>query len=70
MGRYQPWSNGKVGLNGISYFSMNAWQVAALQPPHLAAVVTLLPSGVMRPGSGRLFVTPNLHAETRKVFLV
>jgi predicted acyl esterase len=36
----QPWSNGKVGLNGISYFSMNAWQVAALQPPHLAAVVT------------------------------
>ncbi|CAM5607572.1 CocE/NonD family hydrolase [Streptomyces griseorubiginosus] len=35
----RPWSNGKVGLNGISYFSMNAWRVAALQPPHLAAVV-------------------------------
>jgi hypothetical protein len=35
----RPWSNGRVGLNGISYFSMNAWQVAALQPPHLAAVV-------------------------------
>ncbi|MFL4901659.1 CocE/NonD family hydrolase [Streptomyces sp. MMS24-I2-30] len=35
----RPWSNGKVGLNGISYFSMNAWLVAALQPPHLAAVV-------------------------------
>lgn len=34
----QPWSNGRVGLNGISYFSMNAWQVAALNPPHLAAV--------------------------------
>jgi len=33
----QSWSNGKVGLNGISYYAMNAWQVAALQPPHLAA---------------------------------
>lgn len=35
----QVWSNGRVGLNGISYFSMNAWQVAALNPPHLAAVI-------------------------------
>ena len=34
----QPWSNGKVGLNGISYYAINAWQVAALQPPHLAAI--------------------------------
>jgi uncharacterized protein len=34
----QDWSNGRIGLNGISYFAMNAWQVAALQPPHLAAV--------------------------------
>jgi predicted acyl esterase len=34
----QDWSNGKVGLNGISYFAMNAWQVAALSPPHLAAI--------------------------------
>ncbi len=34
----QPWSNGKVGLNGISYYAMNAWQVASLQPPHLAAI--------------------------------
>src|ERR687887_661249 len=34
----QPWSNGKVGLNGISYYAMNQWQVAALQPPHLAAI--------------------------------
>lgn len=33
----QPWSNGKVGLNGISYYATNQWQVAALQPPHLAA---------------------------------
>jgi predicted acyl esterase len=34
----QPWSNGKIGLNGISYYAMNQWQVAALQPPHLAAM--------------------------------
>jgi predicted acyl esterase len=34
----QPWSNGRVGLLGISYYAMNQWQVAALQPPHLAAI--------------------------------
>jgi predicted acyl esterase len=34
----QPWSNGKVGLNGISYYAINQWQVASLQPPHLAAM--------------------------------
>ena len=35
----QPWSSGKVAVMGISYFAMNAWRVAALQPPHLAAIV-------------------------------
>jgi uncharacterized protein len=34
----QPWSNGKIGLNGISYYGMNQWQAASLQPPHLAAM--------------------------------
>ena len=34
----QEWSNGKVGLNGISYFAENQWQTAALQPKHLAAI--------------------------------
>lgn len=34
----QPWSNGKVGLSGISYYAVNQWQVAALQPKHLAAM--------------------------------
>lgn len=34
----QSWSNGKIGLNGISYYGMNQWQVASLQPPHLAAI--------------------------------
>ena len=34
----QRWSSGKVGVNGISYYAMNQWQVAALKPPHLAAL--------------------------------
>jgi hypothetical protein len=34
----QPWSTGKVGLNGISYYAINQWQVASQQPPHLAAM--------------------------------
>jgi predicted acyl esterase len=34
----QPWCNGKVGLNGISYYAMNQWQVGALRPKHLAAM--------------------------------
>jgi hypothetical protein len=34
----QAWSNGKVGINGISYYAMNQWNVGALQPPHLAAL--------------------------------
>ena len=34
----QSWSNGRVGLNGVSYLAMNQWQVAALRPPHLKAM--------------------------------
>ena len=34
----QPWSNGKVGLSGISYYAINQWQVASLEPKHLAAI--------------------------------
>ncbi len=34
----QPWSTGKVGMAGISYYAINQWQVAELQPPHLAAI--------------------------------
>lgn len=34
----QPWSNGRVGLLGISYYATNQWHVAPLQPPHLAAI--------------------------------
>jgi uncharacterized protein len=34
----QTWSNGKVGIHGISYYAMNQWTVGALKPPHLAAL--------------------------------
>ena len=36
----QPWSSGKVGLTGISYYAMNQWQVAGRQPLHLAAILS------------------------------
>jgi len=34
----QDWSNGKVGLSGVSYLASSQWKVAALAPPHLAAI--------------------------------
>lgn len=34
----QPWSSGKIGLAGISYYAKNQWQVAATRPPHLTAI--------------------------------
>ena len=34
----QAWSNGNVGLNGVSYYGINQWHVASLQPPHLKAM--------------------------------
>lgn len=35
----QRWCSGKVGLCGVSYYAMNQWHVAALRPPHLAAMI-------------------------------
>jgi uncharacterized protein len=34
----QPWSSGKVGLNGISYYAMNQWHVASRRPRGLTAM--------------------------------
>ncbi len=34
----QPWSNGKVGLHGISYYSTNQWHAGPHRPKHLAAL--------------------------------
>jgi hypothetical protein len=35
----EPWSNGKVGMLGISYYASNQWRVAVKHPPHLAAII-------------------------------
>ena len=34
----QSWSNGKVGMHGVSYLAWTQWRVATLKPPHLAAI--------------------------------
>lgn len=34
----QEWSNGKVGMTGVSYLAGIQWFVGALNPPHLAAI--------------------------------
>lgn len=34
----QPWSNGRVGMAGNSALAMAQWDVAPLQPPHLACI--------------------------------
>lgn len=34
----QPWSNGKVGMTGVSYLAITQWTGAATRPPHLAAI--------------------------------
>ncbi len=35
----QPWSNGNVGLSGVSYIAINQWYVAAKRPPSLKAII-------------------------------
>ena len=35
----QPWCNGNVGLSGISYYAINQWFVANLNPPSLKAII-------------------------------
>lgn len=34
----QDWSTGKVGMAGVSWYAAIQWAVAALRPPHLAAI--------------------------------
>ncbi|HVB00743.1 MAG TPA: CocE/NonD family hydrolase [Acidimicrobiales bacterium] len=33
-----PWSNGHVGLAGVSYLAIVQWRIAALRPPHLSCI--------------------------------
>jgi putative CocE/NonD family hydrolase len=37
----QPWSNGSVGMMGISWGGFNGLQVAAMRPPALKAVISI-----------------------------
>ena len=51
----QTWSNGDVGLTGISYSGYSQLYVAATQPPHLDAITPLSPysdtySAILYPG--------------------
>jgi uncharacterized protein len=34
----QTWSNGRVGMSGVSYLAIVQWRAAAEHPPHLAAI--------------------------------
>jgi uncharacterized protein len=35
----QPWSTGKVGMLGVSYYAAMQWRAAARAPNHLAAII-------------------------------
>jgi predicted acyl esterase/plastocyanin len=35
----QPWSDGNIGLYGISYYAVSQYWVAGLHPPHLKAII-------------------------------
>ena len=35
----RDWSNGNVGLNGVSYLAISQWVAASANPPHLKAIV-------------------------------
>ncbi|HEX2858536.1 MAG TPA: CocE/NonD family hydrolase [Propionibacteriaceae bacterium] len=64
----QPWSNGRVGMLGVSYLAISQYKVAALQPPALKAICPwegftdayrdfLSPGGVMETGFARIWLT-------------
>jgi len=42
----QPWSNGRVGMMGLSYLGAVQWLAAGQKPPHLKCLVSTAPSGV------------------------
>jgi uncharacterized protein len=37
----QPWSNGKVGMYGVSYSGMTQWTAAIAGPPHLVCIAPM-----------------------------
>ena len=41
----QPWSNGRVGMMGLSYLGAVQWQAAKIVPPHLVCLVSTAAPG-------------------------
>ena len=69
----QPWSNGRVGMLGVSYLAMSQYKVAALNPPALKAICPwegftdayrdfFTPGGIVEDGFARvwLFMTKRI----------
>jgi uncharacterized protein len=42
----QPWSNGKVGMLGVSYLGTVQWLAAREHPPHLVCIAPTAPAGL------------------------
>jgi hypothetical protein len=41
----QPWSDGKVGMYGVSYAGATQWLAAIARPPHLTAICPVMTAG-------------------------
>ncbi|MFV0434435.1 MAG: CocE/NonD family hydrolase [Leucobacter sp.] len=63
----QPWSNGRVGMLGVSYLAISQYKVAALQPPALKAICPwegftdayrdfFTPGGIVEDGFARVWL--------------
>ncbi len=63
----QPWSNGRVGMLGVSYLALSQYKVAALNPPALKAICPwegftdayrdfFTPGGVVESGFARIWL--------------
>ncbi len=63
----QPWSNGRVGMLGVSYLALSQYKVAALNPPALKAICPwegftdayrdfFTPGGVIENGFARIWL--------------
>lgn len=63
----QPWSNGRVGMLGVSYLALSQYKVAALNPPALKAICPwegftdayrdfFTPGGIVEDGFARVWL--------------
>ncbi len=63
----QPWSNGRVGMLGVSYLALSQYKVAGLHPPALKAICPwegftdayrdfLTPGGIVESGFARVWL--------------